>query len=66
MAESKRPSRMIHRKTARQFLLDYAAKTRAHPFNRVAPEVYDQLEAGLREKCRQIVQRQPSKGKTIR
>jgi len=57
---------MIHRKTARQFLLDYAAKTRAHPFNRVAPEVYDQLEAGLREKCRQIVQRQPSKGKTIR
>jgi hypothetical protein len=67
MEEStKRPSRLINRKAVRQFLVDFADKHRAHKFNRVAPEVYDQLEADLRERCRRIVHSQPSKGKTIR
>jgi hypothetical protein len=35
-------------------------------FSRVAPEVYDQVEAAVREHCRRLVHAQPSAGKTIR
>ena len=57
---------VINRAAVRRFLLDYAARNRAHRFERVAPTVYAQLEAAVREQCRRIVQSQPSAGKTIR
>lgn len=57
---------MLNRKAVRRFLLDYARRNRAHEFTRVAPQVYDQIEAAVREQCRRIVQSQPSAGKTIR
>ncbi len=57
---------MINRKEIRRYLLDYAARSRAHVYTRVAPEAYVRIEAGVREHCRRIVQSQPSAGKTIR
>jgi hypothetical protein len=59
-------SQMICRKSVRRFLLDYAKRSRAHEFSRVADSVYDQLEAEVRERCRRIVHGQPSAGKTLR
>lgn len=57
---------MINKQSVRRFLLDYAERNRAHKFSRVAESVYDQIDAAVREKCRQIVQTQPSAGRTIR
>ncbi len=57
---------LINRQAVRRYLLDYAARSRAHVFTRVAPEVYEQIDAGVREQCRRIVRGQPSAGKTIR
>lgn len=57
---------LINKTKTRNFILEYAARTRAHKFTRVAPSVFDQLEASVRDKCRAIIQCQPSKGKTIR
>ena len=57
---------MLNKAGIRRFLLEYAKQYRAHQFTRVADGVFDQLESAVREKCRQIVQAQPSKGKTIR
>jgi hypothetical protein len=57
---------MINKQNIRRFLLDYAQRNRAHKFTRVAEGVFDQIEAALREKCRQIVHGQPSLGKTIK
>ena len=57
---------LINRKAIRRYLLDYAARSRAHTYTRVAPEVYDRVEAGVREQCRKIVHAQPSAGKTIK
>lgn len=57
--------RLVNRKNVRQFLLDCAEKNRPGRFTRVAPAVFDQIEAALREHCRRIVHAQPSVGKTI-
>ena len=57
---------LINRKAARRFLLEHAARHRAHKFTRVGDGVYDQLEAAMRDRCRAIVSSQPSCGKTIR
>ena len=57
---------MIRRNTVRRFLLEYAQRNRAHKFTRVGDGVYDQLEAALREKCRALVNAQPSCGKTTK
>ncbi len=57
---------MINRQAIRRFLLEYAERSRAHKFTRVADGVFDQIEGVLREKCRQIVHAQPSAGRTIR
>ena len=56
---------LINRQQVRRFLLEYAERNRAHRFTRVSLGVYDQIEAAVREKCRRIVQAQPSAGKTI-
>ena len=57
---------LINKTKTRNFILEYAARTRAYKFTRVALPVFDQLEAAMREKCRGIVHSQPSKGRTIR
>jgi hypothetical protein len=57
---------LINRRKTRIFILECARRTRAHKFTRVAPGIYDQLEAWLREKCRALVHSQPAKGRTIR
>ena len=57
---------LINRRQVRSFLLDYAQRSRCHRFERVAEAVYDQIEAVVREKCRRMVNGQPSAGKTIR
>jgi len=56
---------MINKRELRTFLLDYAARGRAHKFTRVGAERYPQAEAVLREWARRTVDRLPSKGKTI-
>jgi len=56
---------LINKKGVRQFLLEHAERNRLHRFTRVADSVYDQVEAAVRDKLRQIVRIQPSKGKTI-
>ena len=62
----KKTHRLINRTAVRTFLLEYAQRNRAHRFDRVAPGVYDQIEAAVREQCRRIVHAQPGAGKTIR
>jgi len=57
---------MINRKAVRLFVLDTAKRNRAHEFTRVSPEVYEMLEARIREWCRRMVHSQPSAGKTIK
>ena len=59
-------ARLICQSACRKFLLDTAKRTRTHEFKRVAPSVYDDLEASLREKMRAIVASQPSVGMTIK
>jgi hypothetical protein len=57
---------LIHKSAVRRFLLEYAARNRAHRFTRVDDGVYDQLEATVRDRCRALVNAQPSCGKTIK
>ena len=63
---NKRARPLINKQSVRRFLLDYAQRSRAHKFTRVADSVYDQMEAVLRDKCRQLVHAQPSAGRTIK
>ncbi len=64
--ERKRVCGLVNRQAARRFLLEYAQRSRAHRFTRVADSAYDQLELLVRDKCRALVSQQPSCGKTIR
>jgi hypothetical protein len=57
---------LLNRQNIRRFLLDCAERTRAHRYTRVAESAFDQVEAAVRERCRQIVHAQPSAGKTIK
>ena len=56
---------MLNKSAVRQFLLDYAAREKAHKFTRVGGAAYEYLESRLRDSCRSLVNGQPSKGKTI-
>lgn len=58
-------SRLVKPSLIRRFMLDYASRNRHHPFSRVSALAIDYLEGKLREECRKLVDRQPSKGKTI-
>ena len=62
----RKPHGLLNRRAIRAFLLEYAGRTRAHKFSRVAESVFDQLESGIRQKCRALVDAQPSAGKTIK
>lgn len=57
---------LVNRSQVRRFLLEYAQRSRRHRFSRVAPTVHDQLEAKVRDWCRQIIHAQPSAGRTIK
>ena len=57
---------MINKKNIRRFILDYAKRSRAHTYSRVAECVYDQIESAMRDRCRRIVDAQPSAGRTIK
>ena len=57
---------LINKQNVRRFIQDYAERSRSHRYTQVAECVYDQVEAAVREKCRRLVQAQPSAGKTIR
>jgi hypothetical protein len=49
----------------KRFILDHAAKSRAHKFTRVSQTAIDKVEAAARSACRHIVDSAPSKGKTL-
>ena len=49
----------------KKYMLEIAAKTRAHKFTRVSQETLDRVEAGARAVIRSIVIAAPSKGKTL-
>jgi hypothetical protein len=49
----------------KRFILDHAAKSRAHKFSRVSQTAIDKVEAAARAACRHIVDSAPSKGKTL-
>jgi len=56
---------LINKQKVRRYMLDYAQRNRSR-FTRVGDSAYDQIEAAIRDKCRRIVETQPSIGKTIR
>jgi len=55
----------ISKSRVRQFILDYAASTRGKKFTRVSDDVFFSVEACLKRFCQDLVNRHPSKGKTI-
>ena len=59
-------NRLINKTHLRKFILAYAGRARSHSFTQVADSVYDDLEATLRKAARQLVDTQPSKGRTIK
>jgi hypothetical protein len=61
---SKHPG--INKAWCRKFMLEYAGRSRHHKFERVAESSYDILMHKLRDAMRNLVDQQPSKGKTIR
>lgn len=63
---SKGNSRLVKPSLVKQFILDYAKRTRHQPFTRVGGDAIDFLEMKLRDECRKLVDRQPSKGKTVK
>ena len=56
---------LINRSHVRQYILDHASKTRAHPWDRVAGSIFIEAEAHLKAFLRERVRQMPSKGKTI-
>ena len=54
----------INRSMCKKFLLD-PEHQRFHKFNRVRASVFDELEFEVRKAMRHVLNRQPSKGKTI-
>ena len=57
---------LVNRKAIRAFLLEYAQRNRVHRFTRVGDSLFDDIEAAVRQKCRAIVDSQPSLGRTIK
>lgn len=56
---------LLNKAQLRRYILEYAGKARYHKFTRVAPSVYQAAEAKMIEFCRSLVDRHPTKGKTI-
>jgi hypothetical protein len=58
-------SKLITVKSVKQYLLDYASKTRHHKFTRVSEDTLMKVEAATRSACQSIVAAAPSKGQTL-
>jgi hypothetical protein len=61
-----RVSNFVNKAACRQYIMDWADQSRHHKFGRIAPEVFDELNAVLRKHMKTIVSRNPSFGKTLR
>jgi hypothetical protein len=59
------PTCFLNREAVRDFLLEQAAGTRAHKFERVSSETLHQVNEEVRRFMIGVVRRLPSKGKTI-
>jgi hypothetical protein len=59
------PTRFLNRAAVREFLLETAAQTRAHKWNRVSEATLVDINARVMTKCLEIVRTAPSKGKTL-
>ncbi|MBL7077102.1 MAG: hypothetical protein ISS31_06500 [Kiritimatiellae bacterium] len=57
---------LINKQNVRRFILEYAGRSRSHKYTQVGASVYDQIELAIRERCRKIVNQQPSAGRTIK
>lgn len=65
-ASSVNPTPLLNRKAVRNFLLERAAQLRPfNKFERVSQETLNRIDAELRARLTAMVQRLPSKGKTI-
>jgi len=56
---------VIRRAVLRRYILGYAAEHRHKKFTRVASNVFELLDAKVKELARKLVMEHPSKGKTI-
>jgi len=56
---------LLNEAAGRRYLLDFAKETRHHKFTRVSPTVFAEGEAVMRRFYESVVQKQPSKGRTI-
>lgn len=58
--------KLINRAAVRRYVMDYAAKTyRGDQIQRVAAELYDDLEAAIRRRIQGAIERHPSGFKTL-
>jgi hypothetical protein len=57
---------LINKSAVRKYTLGVAGQTRHHPFTRLDPAVFDTVEGMVRNYLHNLVQKQPSSGKTIR
>lgn len=49
----------------RRFALEYAVRTRAHPFTRVSGEFLEQVEFAAQRYIKERINHHPSKGQTL-
>lgn len=59
------PTPFLNREACRDFLLEHAISTRAHPFDRVSADTLVMLNEVLRNAMVRVVRQLPSKGRTI-
>lgn len=57
---------LLNRSSVKKFALDYAAEHKYHKYSQVSAEFLDRVSRHLKCWIEEAVDRQPSKGKTIR
>lgn len=57
---------LINKSNCKKFILDFAEREKFHKFTRVSADCWPHLEAKLRAHLRNLVNSQPSKGKTVK
>lgn len=58
-------TQFLNAKSTKQFALDYAAKSRAHKFERVGESFIQRIDAAVRQAIVREIAAHPSKGKTL-
>jgi len=58
-------ARMINEAACRRYALDYAARTRAHKFTRVASNLMDHLDGAVLRAIESVIKSHPSMGTTL-